>query len=41
MYTYTKIETPFIRDMSGTKKLIEGEFRSEAVKFLSNKGFVL
>lgn len=36
MYTYTKIETPFIRDMSGTKKLIEGEFRSEAVKFLSN-----
>ena len=35
MYTYTKIETPFIRDMSGTKKLIDGEFRSEAVKFLS------
>lgn len=34
MYTYTKIETPFIRDMSGTKKLIDGEFRSEAVKFL-------
>lgn len=35
MYTYTKIETPFIRDMSGTKKLIEGVFRSEAVEFLS------
>ena len=35
MYTYTKIETPFIRDMSGTKKLIEDIFRSEAVDFLS------
>ena len=35
MYTYTKIETPFKRDMDGTKKLIEGDFRSEAVDYLS------
>lgn len=35
MYTYTKIETPFKRDIDGTKKLIEGDFRSEAVDYLS------
>lgn len=35
MYKYTKIETPFKRDMDGTKKLIEGDFRSEAVDYLS------
>lgn len=26
MYKYTKIETPFKRDMDGTKKLIEETF---------------
>lgn len=36
MYTYTKIETPFVRDIEGTKKLIEGEYRNDAVKFLSD-----
>ncbi len=35
MYKYTKIETPFKRDMDGTKKLIEGDFRSKAVDYLS------
>lgn len=36
MYTYTKIETPFKRDTDGTKKLIEGDFRNDAVAYLSN-----
>ena len=27
MYKYTKIETVFKRDVEGTKKLIEGEYR--------------
>ena len=29
MYKYTKIETPFKRDMDGTKKLIEGWLQSK------------
>jgi ATP-dependent RNA circularization protein (DNA/RNA ligase family) len=29
---YHKIETPYKRDMEGSKKLIEGDFRSNAVK---------
>lgn len=33
---YHKIETPFERDMEGTKKLIEGKFRSKFVEFLQN-----
>ena len=36
MNTYTKIETVFKRDVDGTKKLIEGDFRSEAVEFLKD-----
>ena len=36
MKTYTKIETVFNRDVSGTKKLIEGDYRSEAVEFLKD-----
>lgn len=36
MYTYTKIETPFKRDIDGTKKLIDGDFRNDAVAYLSN-----
>lgn len=33
---YHKIETPFERDMQGTKKLIEGKFRNKAVEFLKD-----
>lgn len=36
MNEYTKIETIFERDMEGTKKLIEGKFRNETVKFLKD-----
>ena len=36
MYKYTKIETPFKRDMDGTKKLLEGEFRNPTVEFLKD-----
>lgn len=40
MYKYTKIETPFVRDMDGSKKLIEGKFRSETVEFLKDNEWV-
>lgn len=36
MKEYNKIETVYERDMNGTKKLIEGKFRNEAVEFLAN-----
>ena len=36
MTEYHKIETLFERDINGTKKLIEGVFRNEAVKYLAN-----
>ena len=36
MKEYHKIETIFERDVDGTKKLIEGKFRNEAVEFLKN-----
>lgn len=36
MKEYNKIETVYERDINGTKKLIEGKFRSEAVEFLAN-----
>ena len=36
MNEYHKIETLFQRDIEGTKKLIEGVFRNETVKFLAN-----
>lgn len=36
MTEYHKIETLFERDINGTKKLIEGAFRNDAVKFLAN-----
>lgn len=36
MKEYNKIDTVFERDTEGTKKLIEGQFRSEAVKYLAN-----
>ena len=36
MKEYNKIETVYERDITGTKKLIEGKFRSETVEFLAN-----
>ena len=36
MVEYTKIETLFKRDIDGTKKLIEGDFRNETVEFLKD-----
>lgn len=40
MVTYTKIETLFNRDIEGTKKLIEGDFRNETVEFLKDNEWV-
>lgn len=40
MNEYHKIETLFERDVNGTKKLIEGKFRNEAVEFLVNNAWV-
>ncbi len=36
MTTYNKIETLFNRDMEGSKRLIEGDYRNEAVKFIKD-----
>lgn len=36
MTEYHKIETLFERDTNGTKKLIEGAFRNDAIKYLAN-----
>ena len=36
MANYIKIETPFERDMEGSKKLIEGKWRNETVEFLKD-----
>ena len=36
MIEYLKIETPFNRDVNGTKKLIEGDWRNEAAEFLKD-----
>jgi len=36
MKEYNKIETIYERDVNGTKKLIEGKYRNEAVEFLAN-----
>lgn len=35
MKTYNKIDTVFVRDVNGTKKLIDGTYRDETVKFLA------
>lgn len=40
MYTYTKIETIYERDIEGTKKLIEGKFRNENVKYLKDLDWI-
>lgn len=36
MKEYHKIETLFQRDIEGTKKLIEGQFRNETIQYLAN-----
>lgn len=36
MIEYNKIETVYKRDINGTKRLIEGEFRNEAVEYLKD-----
>ena len=36
MVEYIKIETPFERDVDGTKKLIEGKYRNETVEYLKD-----
>lgn len=36
MKEYQKIETPFVRDMDGSKKLIVGQFRNPIVEYLKN-----
>lgn len=36
MIEYNKIDTIYERDVNGTKKLIEGKFRSKAVEFLAD-----
>ena len=40
MVEYTKIETPFERDMDGSKKLIEGKSRNEAVYYLKDSQWI-
>lgn len=40
MVEYTKIETPFERDMDGSKKLIEGKYRNEAVYYLKDSQWI-
>ena len=40
MFEYTKIDTVFERDTQGTKKLIEGKFRNEAVEYLKDSTWV-
>lgn len=41
MFTeYHKIETPYERDMDGSKKLIEGQFRSKYVKYLKDAEWI-
>ena len=36
MIEYIKIETPFERDVDGTKKLIEGKYRNETVEYIKD-----
>lgn len=40
MVEYTKIETPYERDITGSKKLIEGQFRSKAVEYLKDSQWI-
>ena len=36
MVEYNKIETLFEREVNGSKKLLEGQFRNDAVRYLAN-----
>lgn len=36
---YTKIETPYERDMDGSKKLLEGTWRNETVEYLKENSW--
>ena len=36
MIEYNKIETLYERDIEGTKRLIEGQYRNETVEFLKD-----
>lgn len=36
MIEYTKIETPFVRDMNGSKKLLQGVYRDPLVEYLKD-----
>lgn len=40
MKEYHKIDTVFERDTNGTKKLIDGKFRSDTVEFLANNKWI-
>ena len=40
MIEYIKIETPFNRDVDGTKKLIEGSWRNETLEYLKDNEFL-
>ena len=40
MIEYTKIETPYERDITGSKKLIEGKYRNEAVYYLKDSQWI-
>jgi len=40
MKEYHKIETLFVRDMEGTKKLIEGQFRDGVVEYLKDNKWI-
>lgn len=40
MIEYLKIETPFNRDVDGTKKLIEGDWRNETLEYLKDNKFI-
>lgn len=40
MVEYNKIDTVYERDMNGSKKLIEGQFRDETVKYIAGNEWV-
>lgn len=40
MISYTKIETVFKRDIDGTKRLIDGDFRNETVEYLKDNKWI-
>lgn len=40
MKQYTKIPTLFVRDMEGSKKLVEGSYRDETVEFLKDNEWI-